>query len=165
MRAALLACVVIGTMLIASCYSFKGGSVPSHLKTVAIPLFDDQSGSAEPGLREKFTAKLLDRFRQDNSLQVADRSHADAVIEGTILSAVDEPYVVAQGESVTKWRVTITVKASFQDLKFKKQTWEKQFSNFALYETSGGPGARLSGFQTTIDKLSEDILNESVSGW
>lgn len=152
-------------MLLQSCYSFRGGSVPPHLKTVAVPLFDDQSGSAEPGLREKFTNKLLDRFRQDNSLQVADRSHADAAIEGTILSAVDEPYVVSQGEAVTKWRVTITVKTAFQDLKLKKQMWEKQFSNFALYETGGGPGARQAGFDATIDKLSEDILNESVSGW
>ena len=55
-------------------YSFTGSSVPAHLKTVAIPLFDDLSGSGEPGLRELLTNKLIARFRQDNSLEVVDRS-------------------------------------------------------------------------------------------
>ena len=156
---------ILGMILVSSCYSFKGGSVPAHLKTVAIPLFDDQSGSGEPGLREKVTNKLVERFRQDNSLQVVDQSRADAVLEGSIVSALDEPYVVAQGEAVTKWRITVTVKASFQDMKLKKPMWDKQFSNFALYDATAGPAARQAGFTVAIDKVTEDIINESVSGW
>ena len=55
-------------------YSFTGASVPPHLKTIAIPLVDDQSGLGEPGLREKFTTELIQLFTSDNSLEVADRS-------------------------------------------------------------------------------------------
>lgn len=156
---------ILGLILVSSCYSFKGGSVPVHLKTLAVPLLDDQSGSGEPGLREKITNRLVERFRQDNSLQVVDRARADAVLEGTIVSSQDEPYVVAQGETVTKWRITLTVKASFQDMKLKKSMWEKQFSNFSLYDATAGPAARQAGFTAAIEKVTEDIVNESVSGW
>ena len=155
----------IVVLLMTGCYSFRGGSVPSHLKSVAIQLFDDQSGSAEPGLREKFTNKLIDRFRQDNSLQVTDKTRSDSAIEGTIVSLVDEPYVVVQGESVTKRKVTISVKASYRDGKLNKQVWDKQLSNWGTYDISDGTAQRQIAIEAAIDKLTEDILNETVSSW
>jgi len=165
MRAITLFLCILAGFLVSSCYSFKGGSVPAHLKTIAIPLLDDQSGSGEPGLSERMTNDLLDRFRKDNSMQVVDRTRADAILEGSIVSSLDEPYVVKQGEEVTRWRITLSVKASFQDLRQKKTVWERQFSNFALYNAAEGPTARQAGFAAAINKVAEDIVNETVSGW
>jgi len=147
------------------CYSFTGSSVPPHLKTIAIPLFDDQSGSGEPGLREQLTNRLIDRFRQDNSLQVADRTHSDSMLEGTIVSLPDQPQVVEQGETVTKRRITLTVKIAYQDMKLRKKVYEKQFSEWGDYDITGGTAQRQSGISSAIDKISEDILLETVSGW
>lgn len=157
--------LALGFMVTGCSYSFTGSSVPSHLKTIAIPLFDDQSGSGEPSLREEFTKKLIDRFVQDNSLQVTDRSAADAIIEGTIVAMPDQPLVVEAGETVSKRRVTITVKATYQDLKLRKKVWEKEFSNWGDYESSGGIESRSAGIAAAIEKLTEDILIETVSGW
>jgi len=89
---------------LSGCYSFTGASVPPHLKTIAIPLFDDQSGSGKPGLRELLTNKLLEKFRQDNSLSITDKASADAILEGTITSVLDQPQVLVVGETVTKSR-------------------------------------------------------------
>jgi outer membrane lipopolysaccharide assembly protein LptE/RlpB len=146
-------------------YSFKGGSVPPHLKTISIPLFDDQSGSGEPGLRENFTNKLIESFRQDNSLQLADRAHADAVLEGIIQSVVSTPLVVTTGETLSKQRLTITVKVTYQDVKIKKTVYDKQFSEYGDYDVSGGPAQRQAAITTALDKLTEEILNDTVSGW
>ena len=101
--------------------------MPPHLKTVAIPLVDDQSGFGEPGLRETFTTDVTNLFISDNSLQVADRSTADAVLEGAITSVTDAPSVVEQGEQVSKRRVTMSVRFTFQDMKLRKKVWEKTF--------------------------------------
>lgn len=156
-------------VLLAGCflmpYSFTGSSVPSHTKTIAIPLFDDQSGSGEPGLREKLTNKLIERFRQDNSLEIADKNQADSIVEGIILSLPDQPNVVSKGETVTKRRVTINVKVSYQDMKLKKKVFDKQFSQWGDYEIGAGPAQRQSGIDAAIEKLAEDILLETVSGW
>jgi len=159
--------LIIGLCGCAGCpYSFTGSSVPSHLKTIAIPLFDDQSGSSEPGLREQFTNKLIERFRRDNSLEVTDKNRADSILEGIITSMPpDQPSVVTKGETVTKQRVLITVKVTYQDMKLKKKIYEKEFSNWGDYEIGSGSVSRQTGIDVAIAKLVEDILIETVSGW
>ena len=146
-------------------YSFRGSSVPPHLKTVAISMFDDQSGSGEPALREKFTNKLIDKFRQDNSLEVAEKTHSDSIIEGIIESVTDQPLVVAAGETVTKRHLVISAKVTYQDMKLKRKIFEKQFSNWGDYEASGGLEKRQFAIDAALDKLTQDILNDAVSGW
>lgn len=158
--------ILAALMSLAGClYSFRGSSVPPHLKTVAISMFDDQSGSGEPGLREKFNNKLIDKFRQDNSLEVADKLHADSVVEGVIESLSDLPLVVAAGETVTKHRLSITAKVTYQDMKLKRKVFEKQFSNWGDFDATGGLEQRQSAINAALDKLTEDILNDTVSGW
>jgi Lipopolysaccharide-assembly len=161
----LLLLILPVVLQLTGCYSFTGASVPPHLKTIAIPLFDDQSGSGKPGLRELLTNKLLDKFRQDNSLSIADKANADALLEGTITSVLDQPQVLVMGETVTKSRVTISVKVIFQDLKLKKKMWEKQFSQWADYALGGGSTEFDASISAINEKLSEDILLEAVAGW
>lgn len=152
-------------VILAGCYSFTGASVPPHLKTVALPLFDDQSGSGEPGLREKLTNRLIEKFRQDNSLQVADKSNADSIIEGVITAVSSQPQVVTKGEIVSKTRLTINVKVVYQDLKLKKKIFEKQLNGWSEYELSADPALRNKAFDEALEKLTEDILLNTVSGW
>jgi hypothetical protein len=152
--------------LIAGCaYSFTGASVPPHLKTVAIPLVDDQSGFGEPGLREKFTTQLVQLFTADNSLEVSDRNTSDSILEGAIISISDAPAVVSQGEQVTRRRVTVSARFAFQDKKLRKKVWEKTFSNWGEYDSGGGLSQRQVGLQEAMKKIAEDVLLETVSGW
>src|SRR6266705_6134906 len=127
------------------CYSFTGGSVDKHIKTIAIPLVDDQSGLGDPGLRERFTTELTNLFISDNSLQVADRTTADSILEGVIEPVSDAPSVVSKGEAVTKRRITLTVKFLFQDKIQRKKLWEKSFSEWGDYDSGGGTSQRDAG--------------------
>jgi hypothetical protein len=166
LRWTLLAVVLAGLSGCSGCpYSFTGSSVPAHLKTIGIPLFDDQSGSGEPGLRELLTNKLIARFRQDNSLEIADKTRADSMIEGAIVSVSTQPNVITAGETVSRNRVTISAKAAFQDLKLKKKVYDKQYSEWGDYDISGGPEQRQAAIDAALEKLAEDILLETVSGW
>ncbi len=165
-RAPYAVCSALCAMALSGCmYSFTGASVPSHLKTVAIPLVDDQSGFGEPGLRETFTRELTDLFNADNSLQVADKSTADAILEGAIVTIADAPAVVMQGEQVSKRRITMTVHFKFQDMKLRKKVWEKSLSNWGDYDSGGGLSQRQVGLQEAMRKITEDVLLETVSGW
>jgi hypothetical protein len=156
----------MGLLLFTGCpYSFTGASVPKHLKTIAIPLVDDQSGFGEAGLRETFTTQLTNLFIGDNSLQVADKTTADSILEGVILPVSDAPSVVAAGEAVTRRRITMTVKCTYQDKVQRKKLWEKTFSEWGDYDSGGGLSQREIGLQDAIKKVTEDILLETVSGW
>lgn len=146
-------------------YSFTGASVPPHLKTITIPLVEDQSGFGEAGLREDFTRELTNQFINDNSIRVADRSTADAMLTGSIVSVIDAPSMVQTGEQVSQRRVTMSVKFTFQDMKLRRKIWEKSFSNWGDYESGGGLSQRQTGLKEATRKLSEDVLLETVSGW
>jgi hypothetical protein len=165
-RTALLPALLAALILVLpGCYSFTGASVPSHLKTIAIPLLDDQSGFGEPNLREDMTTALITAFTNDNTLRIADRSSADAVLEGVILPIKDGPLVVTGGEQVTTNRITISVKMTFQDLKLRKKVWEKTFTNTGDYDPGGGFTAREEGIQEATRKITDDVLLDTVSGW
>jgi hypothetical protein len=154
-----ICCVVFA----AGCYSFTGASVPAHLKTVAIPLVEDVSGFGEAGLREKFTQKLIELFRNDNNLEIGERLTSDSIVEGTIIQVTDAPQVISGNDIVSTRRVTITVRASFTDMKLRKKVWEREFSNWGEY--TQGQQTRDIALTDAVNKVAEDILLETVSGW
>ena len=77
-------------------YSFTG-SIPSDIKTVAVPLFDDNTSF--PGVREDLTNNVIDAFINDNTLQVVPESKADLVITGTILSIREKAAIITSKEN------------------------------------------------------------------
>jgi hypothetical protein len=156
----------ISFVLILGCsYSFKGGTVPPHLKTVAIPVVDDVSGYGDPSLRDQFTRELTQRFIIDATLELADRNTSDAVLEGSIVEVRDAPNVLQGGENVAQRRITVRVKMTFNDLKLRKKMWEKEFSNWGDYPSGGGLTQRQAGLSEAVRKITEDILNDTVAGW
>lgn len=152
-------------MLTGCRYSFSGGSVPSHLKTLAIPLVQDQSGYGDPLLKDLFTQQLVDEFTGDGSLTLTERASADAVLETVVISVRESATVVKPGEQVTERRMTVTARVVFTDLKLRKTVWEKDFSQWGDFPSGAGPTQRNEGVREAIRKLTEDILNETVAGW
>jgi hypothetical protein len=146
-------------------YSFTGASVPEHLKTIAIPIADDRSGSGEPGLREDLTQTLIERFINDNTLQVSERTSANALLECTIVSLSDAPAIVSAGEDITSRRITIRVKVIYRDLVKRITVYDKTFSNYSDYPANDPINGRQSAIDAAIELISEDILLDTVSGW
>jgi TolB-like protein len=157
--------VVVAVMSAGCTYSFKGGSAPANLKTIVIPVVNDQSGFGDPTLQDSFTQKIVKEFTNDNSLQVTDRNSADSMLEVVITDVKDVPLALQGGENVSTRRITVTVRATFQDLKQRKKLWEKSFSQYGDYPSGGGLTQRTVGVTEAVSKLIEDILNETVAGW
>ncbi|RKY83165.1 hypothetical protein DRP98_07780, partial [candidate division KSB1 bacterium] len=67
-------------LLLGGCayYSFSGNTLPSYIKTVAIPLFEDQT--SEFGIKEKLTDALISEFTRDNTLKISSQDEADSII-------------------------------------------------------------------------------------
>jgi len=146
-------------------YSFTGASVPPHLKTISIPIVEDQSGYGDPTLRDQFSQQLLQRFVNDNTLQPGDRSTSDSILEGVITAVKDAPAVVEGGDQVAKRRISITAHVVFRDLKLRKKVWERDFTQWGDYPSGSGLTQRNEGIAEAVRKITEDILNETVAGW
>lgn len=165
----IIAVMLFGTIAIANfgcgSYSFTGASVPEHLKTIAIPIAEDKSPAAIPGLRESLTDNLIQKFISDNSLQVTERATANATLECVITSVVDAPAIVSAGEEITSRRLTINVKVIYKDLVQRKTIFENTFTNHGDYVPGEPTNKREDAIATAVEKISEDILLAVVSGW
>lgn len=159
--------VVLTAINFTSCcaYSFTGASVPEHLKTIAIPIADDRSGSGEPNLRENLTQKLIQKFTDDNTLQVGERTSANALLECSIVSLSDAPAIVSAGENITSRRVTLGVRVIYRDLVKRTTVFEKTFSKYSDYQSDNPIEGRRTAIEEALDLISEDILLDTVSGW
>ena len=146
-------------------YSFTGSSVPSHLKTIYIPVAQDKSPAAIPGLRELLTDNLIQKFINDNSMQVANSTNANATLDCTITSVTDAPSIVSAGEQVSARKVTINVKVVYKDLVMKKTVFDQNFTGFGEYVPAQTQNQREDAIAIAVDYISEDILLAVVSGW
>lgn len=159
--------LLVSVIAVTACsYSFTGASVPSHLETIAISLFKDRSGSAEPNLDNVFTNELIDKFLNDNTLSVLDKANADALLECTITGLRDTPEAVTgDSEKASLRRITISVKVNYRDMVMKETIFNKNFTNYATYDGNNFSEGRPIAIATAIQLITEDILLGVVSNW
>jgi len=154
---------ILMILLFSGCgvYSFSGSTLPSHIKTVAVPLFVDHT--AEFGIDQKITDGIITAITQDNSLKIAGQRQADALIQGTILRIIDSADAYDRNETASDFRLTIEVKVIFEDVKKRKNLWEETWSQWGRYDQSGT--SRDDAIAEAVDKLAAEIINRTVSGW
>jgi hypothetical protein len=160
--------VLIFSFIFNSCgiYSFKGNNPPEGIKTIAVPLFVDNSGFAESGLKEQFTELLKNKIISDNTLRLADKTTADGVLTCTITSVKDDALVISGNENVTKRKITINVNVVFENLKKQKKIWDRNYENWGEYNSSTSSfSERQNGITLARDKITDDILNDIISNW
>jgi len=108
-------------------YCFTGGGLPSHVRTMAVQPFDNETPTPE------IQRELLDVMRRDlqSRLGVRDapESRADAVVKGVIRSYdADVPvaYSADPNQAVTaRRRLRITLDVQIVDLTTNRTIWEK----------------------------------------
>ncbi|MFQ6617908.1 MAG: LptE family protein [Fidelibacterota bacterium] len=144
-------------------YSFSG-SIPSHIKSVAIPLFEDRT--SEYLVKEKLTNALMEKFIDENILKIVDRKNADSIIFGEITGVRDEPYTYDENERVQEYKVNIYIEIKWMDVRKNKTIFEDKMVGWGIYSAeTGSPQAREEGPDEAIEKLAADIINRTVSGW
>ncbi|MDX2127957.1 MAG: LptE family protein [Chloroherpetonaceae bacterium] len=149
------------------CYSFSGNAIPPHIQSIFIPVFNDDSRSGIPRLRESLTTRLTDKIQNQSSLIIASsKTTANAVLEATVSGYVDAPSALGgTNERATQNRITITVTASFRDEVEKKWLFQKKtFTAFKDYPV-GNAAQQRTAIDDSAEQLAEIILNQMLSGW
>jgi len=149
--------------LMAGCtYSFKG-SLPSYIRNVAIPMFDDNT--AYPNVRENLTNSVIKGFTNDNTLKVTSEANADILISGTISSISRRAAVLTSGEEVESYQMFVNVRVKCEDIRNNKTMWEKTLSAFGDVTADATQDQIDTAINEAIEKISEDILNNTLANW
>jgi len=150
--------------LFSSCgyYSFKG-ALPSHLKTIAIPLFNNATANA--GVQENLTNMLTDAFIEDNTLSLVDETKADIILSGSVNSISVKAAIVEAGESVTESKVMVRVKVKCEDVLKNKVLFDQNFEDYGMKDENAGLDEREAAIASALEQITDKIVNATIGGW
>ena len=145
-------------------YTFSGSTLPSHLKTVDIPLFTNKS--LQPGVAEDITAKLNSKVQEDNLLKPVSQN-SDATIIGKVLSYDNRPYTYGsksvRNVDVSSYSVKISVEVEFLDNKKDKTIYKGVITEEGIYDFEGE--TEEVGKERAVEKIIDKIMQNSVQSW
>jgi len=177
---------LLSIFIISSCgYYSMAGSIPPHIKSIAIPLVNNQT--AEFGIAENITDNIIEVFNEENILRIVDEENADSILQGTIISLDDAPYTFSSEEAVSEYRINITMEITWKDIENDVDLLKKRYSGWGAYGLSGdintdgidndGDGKideedddefgepRSFATKIAITKIAEDVVNNILTSW
>ena len=163
-----MAALAVAGLLLWGCgYTTSPALLPSHLKTVAIPVFEN--GTTEYTLEQEITTAVVNSFVRDNHLRVVDERSANCVVRGKVTQYKNAVFGFSSSAQAQEYRVTIAVQVTFKDLVKNREIWSDEIIRTANYYVQDVPGqtakTELDGRKEAIAKIADEVLSRSVEGW
>ena len=156
--------LLLATLTACIPYGFTGGGLPTHIRTVAIVPFDNQTATPElpRELTEAIRAGLHDRL----GLRDASESKANAIVRGTIQRyEVDIPvgYSASNKQATTASRLLqLVVDIEMVDQVTGKTLWQRKgLVAEGHYEERGETNGR----KKAIDTIVQNMIEGAQSQW
>jgi hypothetical protein len=144
-------------------YSFSGSSIPSHIKTVSIPLFANKT--TEPGIAEGLTNTIRQAYISNNALQVTEKN-ANSTLLVTITAYRNEPFNYDASGNVRTYRVVISASGLFRDEVKNKDIWsENNITCEGTYSADSPRESEDDGQQRAMKELANILIESTISGW
>jgi hypothetical protein len=149
-------------------YSTSTALLPAHLKTVAVPVFENTT--SEYTLEQQVTDAVIARFVADNHLRVVDERSANLVVKGRILGYRNAVFGFNTATNANEYRVTIEVAVTLKDQVKNRELWnDPTLVRFANYYVVDVPGEKarteVDGRKDAITKIADEIFARTVEGW
>ena len=146
-------------------YGFAGGGLPSHIQTVAIMPFDNQT--PEPSLTLEVAAAVTEAIERRLGLRLSSESSADAIVRGTVTRyEADVPLQVLSDDlgnvTVTRRRVQISVSVEIFDVAEDRMLWQR---SGLTVDGEYNPPRESEGREVALSKLVNDIVDGAQSQW
>jgi outer membrane lipopolysaccharide assembly protein LptE/RlpB len=159
--------MALGLAAGACAYHTNASSMPSHIKTVAIPVFEN--ATTEYTLEQEITNAVIRTFVADNHLRVVDERRADSVLRGKITAYRNSVFGISSISRAQEYRVSISVQVTFKDQVKNREIWTDEIVQSANYYVQDVPGdsatTEVDGRKLAVARLATEILTRSVESW
>ena len=148
-------------------YGFEGGGFPSHIRTIYIAPFENQT--AQFDVEQQLFTALLDEIPARLGLQAAGRENADAILTGSIRRYNDQAQNYTAGSeqragNILTHEVQIGISAQLVDVRDNVIRWEAgSLTGRGQYRPDSQPDDV--GQQEAIENLVEQIIDGAQSQW
>jgi hypothetical protein len=161
---------VLLALSLSSCgvYSTNPGSLPGHIKTLAVPAFENKT--TQVGLDEEITQAVISRFVDDNHLKIVAESDANAVLTGSVVGYSNTVFGFTGREQAQEYRVQITIAVRLMDKVKNRELWRDdnmvKTQNYYVVSVPGQqPQDEVSGRQEAVRKIADEILSRTIENW
>lgn len=145
-------------------YGFSGGGLPTHVRTVAVLPFANETAS--PELTREFTDALRDGLSKRLGLRDASEEKASAIARGTIVKyETDVPVAYSanpQQATATRRKLQIVVDVEIYDQVQGKTLWQKKA---IMGEGEYSERFEADGRKQAISRIVNDIIEGAQSQW
>lgn len=158
---------VSGVFLVASCgiYSFSGTSIQPDVTSITVYNIENRAMRINPSLSNSITEGLKDKYRRLTKLNSMNEG-GDLIVEGHITSYETASIAVTAQEVAAQNRLSVTVKIIFTNNKYPQDNFEKNYVAFEDYPSTSSLDAVESRLvESIIEKLTEQIFNDTVANW
>lgn len=159
-----IVCCLLLVTLPACFYSFRGGGLPPHIKTIAVVPFENETAVSD--VQREVADSLRSRLIKRLGVREAPESRANAVVRGTIRQyQTDIPVGVNAGTNApttARRTVQIVLDIDVVDQVNGKSLWSRKgFVVEGQYEE----GSELQGRSQAIDRIVNGIVEGVQSQW
>ena len=158
---------MLAALVVSACmpYGFAGGGFPSHVRSVAVLPFENET--AAPELQREMFEQLRKGVHSRLGLRETSEEKADAVVKGTI-TRYDPDVPVAysadpsHSTSNIRRRLQITVDIDIVDQTTGRTLWSKKG---LVAEGEYAEQAEAQGRKQAIERLVNDVIEGAQSQW
>ena len=151
-------------LLLSSCgYNLvgTGNTLPAHLKSIAIPVFENSS--SQPEIHRELTSIILRSFINDGRLKVAKKDDADLVMNGALTYYATRTAAFSSedlaSDIIIELGVDVEVTDQVKNKIFLKQKLKTQWDYKSTSEIANTESARLEA----LEEAYKDLGNRLVS--
>lgn len=109
------ALALAAALLAGGCGYTVGGTLPSHIQTVSVPIF--RNTTREPGVESLITRAVVEAFSTNGRLKVVGSREADAVLDGEITGYTIASIAFDKDANVRLYRLIVTLNLQMRDVK------------------------------------------------
>lgn len=163
-------CVSLGSILLilAGCmYSFAGGGLPRHIRTVAVTPFEN--ATPQPLIESEVEIRIQEELPRNLGVRLAAENVADAVVRGRItgydeIAASVRPTGQTDRIPVVQRQVRITYEVEIYDLREDRALWRAQ-SQSAIGDFQPDSESVEVGRSRAVQDLVRKIIEGAQSQW
>ena len=165
-RFTILVALLLLTCSFKECYkqAGKGEALPSHIRTLAIPAF--QNPSLRFKVEQRFTSAMIDEvLRRQRTLQVVAKAEgADAVMLGTIKQFAYRGVLLDDYGRARVFEITVVAGITVKDQTKNKVIFDNQNYVFKTeYEITGDPNSFFNEEGPAVNRLARDFAKSVLT--
>jgi lipopolysaccharide assembly LptE-like protein len=154
--------VLLAALAAGGCGYTVGGTLPSHIKTVAVPIF--RNHTPEPAIEGFITRAVVEAFSTNGRLTVVGTDRADAILDGDITGYSVSSIAFDKDANVRQYRLVVTLNLKMRDVRrggllFQQNGVREQ----ADFRVQSAVAQTISREETALRAAAVDIARSIVS--